>query len=174
MERFVARYRPLVTSILSGFDRLVFRGTLIPLIREGGMQTFLSKAGVRLLDFKGFVLSTSERIKEAALREVREAQRPVRYLESSHVDKEDLARQLDAERPVREGPICALTAVEPCTSFEYHRSRSASTAASGSPKRFSAWVSASSASITALSGSRTRSGLNACSTSSSSSTGRVH
>ena len=122
MERFVARYRPLVTSILSGFDRLVFRGTLIPLIRERGMQTFLSKAGVRLIDFKGFVLSTSERVKEAALREAREARRPVRYLESSHIAKEDLAHGLDAERPVREGPICALTVVEPCTSFEYHRS----------------------------------------------------
>src|SRR5262245_15055701 len=122
MERFVARYRPLVTSILSGFDRLVLRGTLIPLVRERGMQTFLSKAGVKLLDFKSFVLSTSERVKEAALRETREAKRPVRYLESSHVDKEELARKLDAERPVREGPICALTVVEPCTSFEYHRS----------------------------------------------------
>ena len=122
MERFVARYRPLVTSILSGFDRLVIRGTLIPLIRERGMQTFLSKAGVRLLDFKSFVLSTSERVKEAALRSTREAKRPIRYLESSHIDKEDMARGLDAERPVREGPICALTSVEPCTSFEYHRS----------------------------------------------------
>lgn len=122
MERFVARYGPLVTSILSGFDRLVFRGTLIPLIRERGMQTFLSKADVKLLDFKRFVLSTSERVKEAALGETRQAKRPVRYLESSHLDKEDLARQIDAERPVREGPICALTVVEPCTSFEYHRS----------------------------------------------------
>ena len=123
MERFVARYRPLVTSILSGFDRLVFRGTLIPLMRERGMQTFLSKAGVRLLDFRDFVLSRSERVKEAALRETRQAKRPVRYLESSHIDKEELARHLDAAHPVREGPICALTAVEPCTSFEYHRSR---------------------------------------------------
>ena len=122
MEGFVARYGPLVTSILSGFDRLVFRGTLIPLMRERGMQTFLLKAGVRLLDFKSFVLSTSERVKEAALREVREAKRPVRYLESSHIDKEDLARKLDAEHPGRQGPICALTVVEPCTSFEYHRS----------------------------------------------------
>lgn len=122
MERFVARYRPLVDSILSGFDRLVFRGTLIPLVRERGMQSFLSRAGVRLLDFKNYVLSTSERVKEAALSETRAAGRPVRYLESSHVDKEDLARRIDAEHPVRGGPICALTVVEPCTSFEYHRS----------------------------------------------------
>jgi hypothetical protein len=122
MERFVARYHPLVTSILSGFDRLVFRATLIPLMLERGMQTFLTKAGVKLIDFKDFVLSTSERVKEAALRPVREAGRPVRYLESSHIDKEDLAQTLDVEHPVQQGPICALTIVEPCTSFEYHRS----------------------------------------------------
>ena len=30
MDKFVARYRPAVTAILNGFDRLVFRGTLLP------------------------------------------------------------------------------------------------------------------------------------------------
>jgi len=29
MERFLARYRPLITAVLSGFDRLVFRGLVI-------------------------------------------------------------------------------------------------------------------------------------------------
>jgi hypothetical protein len=126
MDRFVTRYRSLVTSILSGFDRLVFRGTLIPLLRDRGMHTYLCRAGVRLLDFKDFALSTSEQVKEAALAATREVKRPVRYLESSHIDKEALARKLDAEEPVKEGPICALTAVEPCTSFEYHRSKDTS------------------------------------------------
>ena len=41
MERFIARYRPLVTGVLSGFDRLVFRGTLLPLVRDGGMFFWL-------------------------------------------------------------------------------------------------------------------------------------
>ena len=123
MERFVARFRPLVTSILSGFDRLVFRGTLIPLIRKGGMHTFLVRAGVRLLDFKEFVLATSERVKEASLRLAREQARPVRYLQASTTVKEDLAHQLEAEHPLDEGLVCVLTAVEPCMSFEYHRSQ---------------------------------------------------
>ncbi len=47
MERFIARYRSVVTGVLSGFDRLVFRGTLLPLVREGGMFFFLERAGVR-------------------------------------------------------------------------------------------------------------------------------
>lgn len=123
MERFVARYRSFVTSILSGFDRLVFRGSLIPLIRERGMYTFLKRSGVKLLDYKPFVLAMSERVKEGALRPAREHKRPIQYLQSSKVDKEVLAHQLLAENPVEAGPICALTAVEPCSSFEYHLSK---------------------------------------------------
>jgi hypothetical protein len=126
MERFLARFRPLVTSTLSGLDRIVFRGHLIPLIRQGGMHTFLVRAGVRLLDFKDFVLETSERVKDAALRVARAGDRPVRYLHSSHVDKEDLARVLHAEHPIERGLICAFTIVEPCSSFEYHRSKEVS------------------------------------------------
>ena len=64
METFVARYRSAITATLSGFDRLVFRGTLLPLVIEPGMHTFLNRAGIRLLDFKQFVLTTSERVKE--------------------------------------------------------------------------------------------------------------
>ena len=123
MERFLSRHRSLVTCVLSGFDRLVFRGTLIPLVRDMGMYTMLKRSGVRLLDFKPFVQKTSDRVKTASLREANEQDRPVRYLESSHVDKEDFARRLLEEHPVEKGLICAMTTVEPCRSFEYHRSQ---------------------------------------------------
>jgi hypothetical protein len=122
LHKFIARYRSLVTGVLSGFDRLVFRGSLLPLVRDGGMFFFLERAGIRLLDFKSFVLGTSERVKAAAFAEASRLGRPVRYLESSATDKEQLARQLLAEQPVERGLICVLTAVEPCMSFEYHRS----------------------------------------------------
>jgi len=123
LQRFIARYRSLVTGVVSGFDRLVFRGSLLPLVRDGGMFFFLERAGVRLLDFKNFVVSTSERIKQAAYDEASGLGRPVRYLESSTTNKEKLAEQLLAEQPVERGLICLLTAVEPCMSFEYHRSQ---------------------------------------------------
>ena len=122
MERFIARYRSVIIGVLTGFDRLVFRGTLLPLVRDGGMFFFLERAGIRLLDFKTYVTSTSERVKEAAYAEARRLDRPVRYLESSATDKEKLAEKLLAEQPVERGLICVLTSVEPCMSFEYHRS----------------------------------------------------
>ena len=43
LDKFIARYRPAVTAVLSGFDRLVFRGTLLPLVMERGMHTLLSR-----------------------------------------------------------------------------------------------------------------------------------
>ncbi|PWB68711.1 MAG: hypothetical protein C3F15_15980 [Holophagae bacterium] len=122
MEKFIARYRSLVTGVLSGFDRLVFRGSLLPLFRDGGMFFFLERAGVRLLDFKDFVTRTSERVKQAAYEEAERMGRPVRYLESSEWDKEKIAERVLAEQPIDRGLICVLTAVEPCMSFEYHRS----------------------------------------------------
>ena len=87
------------------------------------MHTFLSRANVRLLDFKKLALETSERVKKAALAEAERRGRPVRYLESSRTSKEELARRLLIENPVQKsGLVCALKAVEPCMSFEYHRS----------------------------------------------------
>lgn len=124
MKSFIARHASVVTSVLSGFDRLVFRGTLMPLVIDRGMHVFLSRAKVRLLDFKNFALRTSERVREAALAEAQRRARPVLYLASSGASKEDLARKLLAQHPLEKpGIVCSFKAVEPCMSFEYHRSQ---------------------------------------------------
>jgi hypothetical protein len=123
MKNFLSRFESLITGVLSGFDRLVFRGNLIPFHLPHGMFRHLDRAGIRLLDFKDYAVQTSENVKEAALAEARQGGRPVRYLESSDISKEDLARTLLDENPTDSGIVCALTAVEPCMSFEYHRSQ---------------------------------------------------
>jgi len=122
MRKFVARFASLVTAVLCGFDRIVFRGSLLGFRRPGAMFTFLTRAGVQLVDFKRFVVATSESIKAASLAEATDNGRPVRYLESSKTDKEALARLLLEENPIDEGLVCALKTVEPCKTFEYHRS----------------------------------------------------
>ena len=59
VEQFIAHHRPHVTAVLSGFDRLVFRGTLLRLMGRWGMFNFLEQAWVQLVDFKPYVLLTS-------------------------------------------------------------------------------------------------------------------
>ena len=58
MKKFIARHAAVVTSVLSGFDRLVFRGYLRAL-RHRGIRTFLDRAGVRLLEFGDFASGTN-------------------------------------------------------------------------------------------------------------------
>lgn len=123
MSSFLARFGSLVTAVLAGFDRLVVRGTILALVRQGGMFTHLERSGIRLLDFKDHVSKVSAQLKTSIKGEAQELGRPDRYLPSSGTDKEKLARKLLEENPVSEGLICVLSAVEPCMSFEYHRSQ---------------------------------------------------
>lgn len=122
MNTFIARFRSLITGVLSGFDRLVFRGHLLALMQPNGMFFFLEAGGIRLLDYKEFVRATTARLKEASLAEANALDRPVRYLQSPAIDKEALARRLLSEHPIKQGLICVLSALEPCMTFEYHRS----------------------------------------------------
>lgn len=122
MKRFIARHAALVTCVLSGFDRLVLRGSLRAL-RHCGIYGFLDRAKVRLLEFGRFAQETTERVKAAALAEAQECGRPVVYLDSPRTSNEELARDLLRQHPLVEpGLICAFKAVEPCMRFEYHRS----------------------------------------------------
>jgi len=123
MEKFIARHAQKIASTLSGFDRLVFRGTLRAL-RNRGIHGFLKRAGVRLLDFGEFAEGTTKKVKSAVLQEAVEADRPIEYLDSAKISKEDRARELLNQHPmVGPGLICALTVIEPCMRFEYHRSQ---------------------------------------------------
>jgi hypothetical protein len=47
MNEFIARHAERITGVLSGFDRLVFRGTLRPISYPEGMMGYLSGNNVR-------------------------------------------------------------------------------------------------------------------------------
>ncbi len=121
MEKFLSRYRSLVTGVLSGFDRVVFHGILQRLMRHDGMHFLLMDAKVRLLDFKKFALATTEQLKEGSMAEAHRKNRPIEYLQSGD-DKQKRAREILAKNPVEQGLICVFKAIEPCMTFEYQRS----------------------------------------------------
>lgn len=123
MRQFINRHANKITGVLSGFDRLIFRGHLLPLCHEGGVRAFLASRGVLLKDFGEFVQSVTGMIRQAAAGVVDRLGRPSRYLESSRISKEEVARRFLAQRPIRSGPICLLSAVEPCSSWRVWRSR---------------------------------------------------
>ncbi|MEP7215294.1 MAG: hypothetical protein ABI782_03525, partial [Anaerolineaceae bacterium] len=83
MESFIQKHAGSVIGVLSGFDRLVLRGTLRSLVYPDGMRGHLWRAGVLLKDFADYVEGVTSRIKAAVLGSAERAGRPVIYLPSS-------------------------------------------------------------------------------------------
>ena len=125
MHEFVQRHGASVIGMLSGFDRLLFRGTLRRIANAAGLSSFLRYTGVLLKDFGEHSQALTERVKAASLAAAEAAGRPVQYLPDPSVRKEDLARAIAERDGVDAGPVCVFSAVEPCWSFEVHRDRAA-------------------------------------------------
>lgn len=125
MKEFIAKHQDQIVAVLSGFDRLVFRGTLRRIAYADGMRRYLSASQVLLKDFGRHVEEVSERLKAASVAQARGLGRVVRYLPSSRTTKETVARQIIAEDGITHGLVCVLSCVEPCQSFEIHRDREA-------------------------------------------------
>lgn len=123
MHEFTAAYADQIAGVLNGFDRLVFRGTLRRIAYPFGLQGYLWANQVLLKEFGAHAQKVSEIVKEAALETITSAGRPVQYLYSSREDKEKIARGIAAQDRIEEGPVCALTCVEPCWGYDVHRNR---------------------------------------------------
>jgi hypothetical protein len=66
MNKFSAKFSEQIEGTISGFDRLVFRGTLRAIAYELGMKTYLWHSQVLLKDFGRHVEQTSQALKAAA------------------------------------------------------------------------------------------------------------
>ncbi|MGA8620745.1 MAG: hypothetical protein WB660_19740 [Candidatus Sulfotelmatobacter sp.] len=78
---------------------------------------------VFLKNFGDHVERVTERVKEASLAAAKACRRPVKYLNSSQLNKETIARNILAQDGVRAGLVCVLSCLEPCWKFEIHRNR---------------------------------------------------
>ena len=125
MEEFLSKHANDVIGILSGFDRLVFRGTLRLLAHAAGMMSYLWAVRVLLKDFAAHAEGLTRQLREASEELARRSGRPIRYLASSATDKDQVARDIAVADAIETGLVCVLTAVEPCLSYEIVRNRAA-------------------------------------------------
>jgi hypothetical protein len=121
MQSFLQRHEDEVIGVLSGFDRLLFRGTLRSICYGEGLDRFLGAQGIRYKDFGCFAESLSERLKQRAQAMAESAGRPFVYLPSSSQSKEECALTIAKRDGISEGLVCVLRCVEPCMSFSIRR-----------------------------------------------------
>ena len=117
VESFLAEHGADVTGVIAGFDRLRLRASLRWLYQPSFMKRYLCEARVLLKDFGGYATALSNRIRAAAHAFAARERRPVRYLHSTALSKEQLARALAERDRVREGLIGLFDIVEPCLTY---------------------------------------------------------
>jgi hypothetical protein len=122
-SRFIQRFGDKITGVLSGFDRLVLRGSLRAIVSGDGLKRLLWRKKILLKEFGAWAALMTDGLKEATHEMAKQQNRPVVYVPSSDSDKDALARQIAAEDGISEGLVAILTCVEPCMSFEIYRNR---------------------------------------------------
>ena len=128
MQQFIEKYRDEIMGVLSGFDRLVLRGSLRRLNYgwwdaglkaqvATGMEQYLWTNKVLFKDYASYVKRISERLKKESLRPFDKQQ--VIFLRNPATDKEALARQVALEKKISSGRVCAISTMEPSPTFEH-------------------------------------------------------
>ena len=123
MNSFIQKHQKNIIGVLSGWDRIVFRGTLRLVANLAGMNAYLAHVGILMKDFKQYALDKTAELIQASSARVEAAGRPNEYLPSAGTDKEALALQIADRDHITQGLICMLRTVEPCMTYQIHRNR---------------------------------------------------
>jgi hypothetical protein len=130
MEQFIEKYRDQINGVLTGFDRLIFRGSLrrlnharwdagLKALVATGMEEYLWQNGIRFKDYHDHVKRISERLKRQTVEPLRRQGVPVVFLRDPKADKDTLAREVAAKTNLKSGTACVISALEPGPTFEH-------------------------------------------------------
>ena len=118
MDTFLQRFGDKIKGVITGFDRIVFKGCIRPLMFAEGAMSFLRFKGVLNKDYKDWMMKQSAAMMEAADRRARSVTgRGIEAIRSSKERKEALAHARQRERGVKEGLIGAWFSVEACSTY---------------------------------------------------------
>jgi hypothetical protein len=120
---FITKHADAVIGDLHGFDRLRLQGTLPPLYSREIMEQHLWAVQWLHKDFATEARKLTARMREGIEATARAQERPVIYLRSSQESKEERARAILAESPVKEGVICVFSCQETGRTYEAHPNR---------------------------------------------------
>ena len=130
MNQFIEKYKGEIAGQVSGFDRLIFRGSLrrlnygrwnpqLQAFVAKGMEEYLWQNNILFKHYATTMKTISDRVKVASLRPLVEQKRPILFLRSAAADKEKLARQVATEDGIGSGLVCAISSLEPSPTFEH-------------------------------------------------------
>lgn len=119
MNRLVARFGNAVKGVITGFDRIVFKGTILPLAYKEGAMGFLSYRGVLNRDYRKWMQAQSQALIQAVDKYAREhTGKPITPVPTWREDKEALARRRQQQRDMDSGLVGVWSCQESCWSYK--------------------------------------------------------
>lgn len=119
MNLFVARFRDIVKGIMTGFDRIVFKGSILPLMYAEGAMRFCRAHGIRNKDFKSWAIEQTSQVVESAERYAQQnCGCGIEPILSSKIRKEDIAHKRQQQSGIQSGLIGVWSATESCWSYK--------------------------------------------------------
>jgi hypothetical protein len=123
MSIFIDRFGKSIAGVISGLDRVVFRGFLQSFVYTRGMFQYLCSRKVLLKDFAEWAKPITEEVKSRFAEDAAKSGHEVSYIRSSSASKEEMAREVQEERQITRGVIGSWSCVEPCRSWTIYKNR---------------------------------------------------
>lgn len=119
MDNFLNRFNNMIKGTIKGFDRIIFKGILKPIIYNEGMQNFLRSQGVLNKNYKDWVKVQSKKIVETAqLYTKKQIDGTITYIPSCNQRKETIAHDRQNELDIKSGLIGVWSCLESCSTYK--------------------------------------------------------
>jgi len=119
MQNLINRLGKSIHGVINGFDRIVFKGMLRPVMFAEGAMNFLYHRGVLNKNFKKWAMEqTGSLVSGVEAISKEETGHGITIIPSSNIRKEDLARKRQAELKIDSGVIGAWSCVEAGQTFK--------------------------------------------------------
>lgn len=118
MNTILEQYKDKINGSFSFFDRMIIKGHIFQLFSLSGRKFFLSSLDVLLKDFSSYANQVTSQIVAHTEEMAASLNRPLIYLTSAKLPKEQTALDVLNDNPVSEGLICILSVVENCQTFQ--------------------------------------------------------
>jgi len=119
MDTLFHRFSDVVKGVLEGFDRIVFKGMIMPINYVEGMQSYLSGRSVLNKDYKDWAVSQSTAINNFAEKYTGiQCGHGIEYIRSCHTRKEELAHKQQEKAGITSGLIGTWSCLESCRSYK--------------------------------------------------------
>ena len=120
MQQFIAKFEKDIRGAMSGFDRVLFRGSLRRLTHSLGMKWYLAENDILCKHYQDHVKQISQKVRKAATAPFEQQELLVKYVYGNE-DKDAIARAYASQRGITEGDVCALTVMEMAPTFQHYQ-----------------------------------------------------